>query len=385
MKGTYLSWQQRASLWLRLGIRILILIAVILFFRQYGRTVLKTTMPFLLGWVSAVLLNPLVAWIEKRTGRSRKQIALFAIVGILSLVGAGVFLLIYYAGRELVDLLANWDLLFDGIQSAMDSIDTMFARFFSVIPPELTAMADAALAWSLEWIQESIPQAVKSFGMRTTDKFKGLPSFLIAFVFFLMGAYFMTADYPTFCRCASKGMSARLRRGLEQTRSTAVIAFGGYLKAQLILSFGVFCILLLGFLITGQSYALLLAFALAVLDFIPLLGAGTAMVPWAIIALLSHRHHTAIAVAVIWGIITIYRRIAEPKIVGEQTGLSPVLSLFSIYAGMKLGGILGMILGPALMLITINLCRSGIFRGAWYDIRAAVMDVAAILNQHIED
>ena len=67
---------------------------------------------------------------------------------------------------------------------------------------------------------------------------------------------------------------------------------------------------------------------------------------------------------------------------GSQTGLSPILSLVSMYVGMRLAGVLGMILGPVLCLVLINVCRTGIFDGLLGDLRLAVRDTAAILNSH---
>jgi predicted PurR-regulated permease PerM len=135
-------------------------------------------------------------------------------------------------------------------------------------------------------------------------------------------------------------------------------------------------------LLVRQSYALLLALALAVLDFIPIVGAGTVMVPWAVIALFTRDYHTAISIMVIWGVVVLYRRVAEPKIVGNQTGLSPILSLLSIYVGMKLAGVPGMILGPILTLIALNLAGLGLFHGVRLDLAAAADDLAAILSHY---
>ena len=381
MESHLLSWRERALIWLRLGIRFLIILVVILFCVRFGHTVLELTMPFLLGWFAAVLLDPLVEWTQKNIGGSRKIISLLLIIVLLSLVGGTLFLVLYWAGTELMDLVSNWDVLVEGAQSAVDGMDVMFARFFDLVPPELTTMSDAAVTGVLDWLQETIPSAVKEFGEKAADKFMGVPSFFISAVFFLLGAYFILADYHGLCDNAAKGISVGVRCKLKQIRSTALVAFGGYLKAQLLLSFGVFCILLLGFLVVGQSYSLLLAFALAVLDFIPLLGAGTVMVPWAIFALLTHEYKTAISVAIIWGAIAVHRRVAEPKIVGDQTGLSPILSLISIYIGMKLGGVFGMILGPIFVLVVLNLGRVGMFHGVWQDISAAAMDIGSILSQ----
>ena len=157
-------------------------------------------------------------------------------------------------------------------------------------------------------------------------------------------------------------------------------AFGGYIKSQLLLSLGVFVILTVGFLVIRQPYSLLLAFVLAVMDFIPIIGAGTVMVPWAVVDLITGDYRQAIELMVIWGIIALFRRVGEPKILGDQTGLSPILSLVGIYVGMRVGGVLGMVVGPLLLLVCINLAKLGIFRPVVADLRLAVRDVAAILK-----
>ena len=142
---------------------------------------------------------------------------------------------------------------------------------------------------------------------------------------------------------------------------------------------GVFFILLGGFLLVGQNYALLLALGLAILDFIPIIGSGTVMVPWAVVALFTRDFSTAVYLMVIWGVVAMFRRVAEPRFVGDQTGLSPILSLVGIYVGMKVAGVAGMILGPILILVGL-----GIFQGFWMDVTAAARDITAILSQRPE-
>ena len=157
-------------------------------------------------------------------------------------------------------------------------------------------------------------------------------------------------------------------------------AFGGYVKSQLLLSLGVFLILTAGFLFMGQPYGLLLAFGLAVLDFIPIIGAGPVMVPWAVVDMILAQYGEAAGLMAVWGVIVLFRRFAEPKILGDQTGLSPILSLVGIYVGMQAGGVLGMVVGPLLLLVCINLVKLGIFRPVLDDIRLAAEDVSAILR-----
>jgi sporulation integral membrane protein YtvI len=213
----------------------------------------------------------------------------------------------------------------------------------------------------------------------------GVPSVLIAVVIFFMATYLLTADYPYLRARAAQNMDEGLLRFLGQLRVTALGAFGGYLRAEVLLSCGVFVILLCGFLLMRQPYALLLALLLALLDFIPIVGAGTVIVPWAVVALFTRSYRTAIGLMIIWGVIVLYRRVMEPKFVGDQTGLSPLLSLVGIYVGMKVGGIWGMILGPILLLVLLNLSGMGMFHSLRLDVLAAIRDVSAILAERVED
>ena len=82
----------------------------------------------------------------------------------------------------------------------------------------------------------------------------------------------------------------------------------------------------------------------------------------------------------VWGLVALFRRVAEPKILGDQTGLSPLLSLASVYVGMKLAGVPGMILGPVLCLVALNLVRSGVLDRSLTDLRLAGGDISAILR-----
>jgi sporulation integral membrane protein YtvI len=215
---------------------------------------------------------------------------------------------------------------------------------------------------------------------RATGWVSAIPGFAVATVVFLMASYFITSDYPRLRYLVTEKLPPNVRSFGSDVKNIFMEAFGGYIRSQLILSLGVFGILAVGFLIIGQPYSLLLAFGLAVMDFIPIIGAGTVMVPWAAIDLITGAYQEAIGLMVIWGIIVLFRRVAEPKILGNQTGLSPILSLLGIYVGMKAGGVLGMVVGPLLLLVLINLGKLGIFRPVADDIKLAAGDVSGLLK-----
>ena len=375
-----LTWRERGWLWLRLGIRLALAGLALFLVLRLGGPMLSLFAPFVAAWVAAALLNPLVRWFQRKVGWSRQVLTLLLLLLLLCLIGAGLALLVYAAGGAPVFLAQNRGGLLAPARGALGRLEELFARMWTLVPPQLTQLVQSSGDGMMEWLEETASVLIQELADYTTNKAMGLPSFVVALVIFIMATFFLTADYPYLRTRAIQNMDEGLLRFLSQVKVTALGAFGGYLKAELLLSVGVFFILLAGFFITRQPYGLLLALVLAIMDFIPIIGAGTVMVPWAVIALITQDYPTAIEMMSIWGVIALFRRVMEPKFVGDQTGLSPILSLVSIYVGMKLAGVLGMILGPIVLLVLLNLAGMGMFRSLRRDLTAAAEDIAAILS-----
>jgi len=348
-----------------------------------GRPALSLFMPFLLALAAAALLNSLVLRLQKRLGWSRGAVSLVTLLIIFGAVGGLLTLLARSAVLELVSLAENWEEILAAVEQSVGQLESFLQKLAARLPFPVVAPDQTVLERLVGWLQQWIQTAAPDFGNLTefaAARAKDVTSFVLALVVFLMGSYFLCADYPYLRTRVLQRMDDALIGMLGQIKTVALTAFGGYLKAQLLLTVGVFFILLGGFLLTGQSYALLLALGLAVLDFIPIVGSGTVIVPWAIIDLCMGNYGQAAAVMAIWGIVVLFRRVAEPKFVGDQTGLSPIASLISIYVGMRVAGVAGMILGPVVTLVVLNLLGLGLLDGTKADLRLAVEDMAAILR-----
>ena len=381
MEHKQLTWPQRGALWLRLGIRLGLTALAVWLAARFGRPLLSLFAPFLLALIAAAALNPLVKKLQRLLGWNRQVLTLLLLFLIFGLLGGGLALLVYAAAGQLVSLVQNWGGLLDSLQTVMDQLEALFARLLTLVPLQVNEIVENAGDSLFQWLSEAAPAALGNLGLEAGERAMGLPAFLVALVIFIMATFLLTADYPYLRSRYVQHLDEGLLRFLGQLRTTALGAFGGYLKAEFLLSVGVFFILLAGFFLMGQPYGLLLSLGLAVMDFIPVIGAGTVMVPWAFVALFTRDFSNAAWLMGIWGVIALFRRVMEPKFVGDQTGLSPILSLVSIYVGMKLAGVLGMILGPVALLILLNLAGMGCFQGLALDLRAAAKDIAAILSQ----
>ena len=380
MRPGQLTWRQRGALWFRLGIRIVLVALLLLLLGRFGPPLLSLFAPFIAALVVAVILNPLVRWCQRRLGLSRGLLTLVILLLLFGLIGGALVYLFYATVMELVSLAQNWSGLLDSMQAVLDQVEILSAHLWELVPPQLNQFLDTVSQELLDWLKSAVPNVINSMVSYTTNAAMGVPSFVVALVIFIMASYLLTADYPYLRTRLAQHMDEGLLRFCNQVRVTALGAFGGYLKAELLLSVGVFFILLVGFFFFYQPYGLLLAFLLAILDFIPIVGAGTVMVPWAVLDLFMGNYRHAIELMVIWGIIALFRRVGEPKAVGHQTGLPPVLSLVSIYVGMRLAGVLGMILGPVVVLVVINIGKSGVFDGVLADLSLAAGDISALLK-----
>lgn len=380
MKQQELSWRERGRLWLRLGIRLVLLALAILFLVFLAPPLLSLFMPFVLALLVAWLLHPLIRWLHKHLRFPRGLSSVLLIVLVFAAVGGALGFFCYSAAREAISLSENWQSIWAGAQTAIAALGASLDKWLAYLPVEVEEMANEGLRSFAAWIQTALPLGLGVMASRAGSFAMSIPAFAVGSVVFVMAAYFITADYPRLRFLVADRLPQGVKTFLLHVKKTAVDAFGGYVRAQLILTLGVFAILLAGFFLVGQDYALLLALLLAVLDFIPIIGSGTAMVPWAVMDLITGNYVHAVSLMAIWGLVSLFRRLGEPKILGSQTGLSPILSLASVYVGMRVAGVWGMILGPVLCLVAQKLMHTGLFDGAAADLRLAAADTAALLR-----
>jgi predicted PurR-regulated permease PerM len=101
----------------------------------------------------------------------------------------------------------------------------------------------------------------------------------------------------------------------------------------------------------GNDYAILLAIGIALLDAFPVLGSGMVLVPWAVLSVIGGRYYDAAIVTTLFCVVTFLREILEPRLIGKEVGIKPLYLIISVYAGIELFGIGGVILGPVSLTI----------------------------------
>lgn len=202
----------------------------------------------------------------------------------------------------------------------------------------------------------------------TVNALTQIPTIAIYLVITILSLYFICTDKIYILDFAEHHMPRSWVKKVGQHIREITQSLGAYLKAEITLVFVSFIISLIGFYIfmflgLNVKYPLLIALAIAFVDALPILGSGTIMVPWAIIFALDGDITLGISIVVLWIIMCVVRQFLEPKVVSNKLGIHPIFTLIAMYTGFKLIGVIGMLVGPIVLIIIKSIFSSLIEQG----------------------
>lgn len=349
------------EVWLRLGLRGLLLGVGGWCVWNLLPPLLPLAAPFLLALLPVWWLNPAVTRLHDRLGGPRGLWAALLNGLLFSGLLGGLVLLGSWLARELHHALDHWPAVLDALSALFSRLEGLFSAFTGPLVRRELPLLGTLFEQVTQRLQITVPALLGGWVTKLGTAAMALPGLAVGAIVFFLSCCFLLSDYPHLSQLSTRAMGPDATGLLRFIKHTASGALWGWLRAQFFLALGVFCLLLLGFFLFRQEYILLPALLLTLVDFLPLLGAGVALLPWAGFCFLSGTPQRGVELLILWGAVSLFRRVAEPRLVGKQTGLPPILTLVGIYAGMKVAGVLGMILGPILLLVAVELGRAGVF------------------------
>ena len=338
--------------------------AIILAFVYFG---LKYAMPFfspfVIAFIVAFLLNRPILWFGKKL-KCRRTIPAILLTALFFLAAG---LLLCFLGVRLFSFIKNLILTLPSLYESMllPTLTKMFQELelaFSALDPSAVAL--------LQDISENVIGSLGSFISNLSMGTLGVvssfaasvPGTFLNLVITIIVSFFMTIDYPA--------ITGFILRQFPESGQRVIHEVKGYVSGTLIkciLSYGlIMCItfteITIGLLLMKIPNAVLIAACIAVFDILPVLGTGGIMIPWAIISLIIGYYFIGFGLLVLYLVITVIRNIIEPKIVGHQVGLHPVITLASMLAGLNLFGIIGLFGFPITLSLLRNLNDKGVIK-----------------------
>lgn len=336
---------------------------------------LKYFLPFVIGWIIAMIANPLVKFLERKLKIVRRHGSMLVVVVVLALViGAGYFLITWLAA-QVVGLVRELPEIYDMMMTELEGVFDHFHRLGSLLPGNMQQNGQelmGSLKQSLNVLVEKVASpTVEAAGSVA----KRIPNAMVNVIVTILSAYFFIADQERILAFFRRHLPEGCGGYVKRLRGDLKSVIGGYFLAQFKIMFVVALILLAGFLILGIRYAVLLAIVIAMLDFLPLFGTGTVLIPWAVFKLLSGEYALAAGLALLYVLSQVIRQVIQPKLVGDSMGLNPMLTLFLLYLGFKIRGISGMILAVPLGILVIRLWEYGAFDSFFENVRLLAEEI----------
>jgi sporulation integral membrane protein YtvI len=318
----------------------------------------KLFLPFIFAILIAVLIEPVVNFFETRLRFKR---VLAVLTSLLLVIGGFVYIismLVSVIIKQLTTIYkatqSNADSMISEVISKISDVRLFFLRLD--LPVQLQDTMQSSIQKAIEWGQHMISVVINGLVSFVTM----LPGLMIFLMIATVATFFIIKDRALIRSFILHIIPPGMRNSTQNIMGRLIKAFVGFVKAYSILISVTFVLTLVALKILGVQYALTLALLIAVADILPVLGPGTIYIPWIIWELISDHLGMGIALLVVYVIVSAVRQFLEPKIVGDNIGLHPLATLMSLYVGLKLGGVVGMIMGPVCVVIFIAIYRTGL-------------------------
>lgn len=335
--------------------KIFILLVIFLTLRITARYVLPLFFPFLLGTGLALAAEPMVKLLSRRLHLPRGAAAGIGVSAAFGGIALLVLIVLALILREL--------------------------KYLTAVLPDLEETARSGIALLQSWLLARTAQLPRSIGgllrQNITEFFSGGTALLDRSIRYILGlagsllthvpdsaltlgtavisGYMISAKLPRLRRWLREHLPLAKLKPVLDALKRAKAALGGWLLAQAKLSGMTLALLAGGLLLLRIPNGLLWALAICLLDALPVLGTAVVLLPWSLISFLQDNTPRAIGLLGLYTTITLIRSTLEPKLVGQQLGLDPLVTLMALYVGFKLWGLGGMILAPMLTVTTLQL------------------------------
>jgi len=326
--------------------------------------------PLLLAWLLAYFMQPLVLALKGL----RLPGWLAVILSLLFYVGGTVLVLTALVTRLVKELIVliqtlslhsdQWrDLLLSWSRNAsIQNIINQINQFYRN-NPDYHATIDSNISRTTETVGYAVTRLVTGFFNGLLGIISSLPSMGTVLIVIVLAAFFLSTGWERHNRIMTGWLPEPLIRPLSGIWLDLRKALSGYLRAQLILISITAVIVITGLLLLGVNSAFVIGLMIGFVDLLPYLGVGIVMIPWAVYSYVTGDLALVAGLSILYAVILIVRQVLEPKVLASSIGLEPLALLIGMFAGLQLCGMLGLILGPVVLVILHAFNRAGVFRG----------------------
>ncbi len=323
--------------------------------------------PFLIAFIVACIVRFFAKKISKDSDQVGTRVAVIIILGFYTLL----FVLAILLGVNLVDKIGEW------VRSMPDMYNETIVPLWQQLSVKMETMAmefDESVAREVERtlneFQTNMGTIISNASLTAvrviSGGITGIPAFIIKLIVTVIATFFMTVDFDKITKAFRNVVGEKkyglINQGVHQAKDVVF----AYLKSYIILFFLTFIELSIGLSIMRIPYSILVALGIAVFDILPILGTGGILIPWSIICLFIDNIPMGIGIFVLYIVIAVVRNSVEPRIVGKQIGLHPLVTLIAMFVGLSLFGLVGLLGVPIVLVVLVNMGKAGVIDWKWF-------------------
>ena len=321
-------------------------------------------MPFLVAFIFSLLIEPIIKFCMKKLKIKRRTSAIivfiFALAIIIGLLVWGTISLISESSNLLGSINDYAEKISNNVNSIINQVNLDKFHLSKEMINAIQSSGNDVLSQATVWVRDGLT-AILNF-------ITSIPTISIYTVISVLALYFICVDKIYIIDQFEHHFPEVWVKKLAKHMKAIIKSLGNYLKAQSILILISFIICLIGLIIfkligLNVEFPLIAALTIGFIDALPIFGSATAMIPWAIISALNGDITLAIAILILLSIMSITKQIIEPKIVSGKLGIHPIFTLIAMYTGFKFIGVLGMLIGPIVLIILKNIYSGMIDKG----------------------
>ncbi len=337
---------------------ILLLLTILPFLFIFSKPLATILFPFLTALVLAAVIEPIVELLERKLKLPRNVAVMVTLASTMLLAGYILFLVVAKTVTELVDLASLLPLYRSTIVDFSNDLFSQFENLNESLPP----IVSVNIQRSLEEFLKALEAGTREVINRVVATFAGLPVFFVVSIIIVVSTYFISKDKQLLLNLMFRLIPEKLHERVESAKEGISYGLVGFVKARLVLLAIATGIAALGLFLINTRYWMLLAILIGVLDNIPVVGPGVIFTPWVGIAILMGDINRAVYLAVLYTIIFAFRQLVEPKIMGDSIGIHPLAMVMAMYAGIVFFGVLGLFIGPMILIIIRATILAGLFK-----------------------
>lgn len=310
--------------------------------------------PFIVAFAISMMVKVPIDFLSNYFKINRKIIS---VIVLFLMYGSICFVLVFFGTKLFRYIGESFQKLPEFYATNVEpALNVIIYKIQDVIP-ELNSVLD------LDNISKYIMNIINTVSLSAVNVIASIatkiPSFVIKFIISIIASFLFTLDYYNVTSFIMRQFPEKARNVILNIKKNIFGTIFKFMKAYSILMLVTFIELSIGLSIFRVPNAIILSVIFAALDILPAIGVGGILIPWAVIEFMRGNIELGIGLIVIYVIITIIRSVLEPKVIGKQIGLNPIITLISMFLGAEVLGVAGIFIFPIAATILKYLNDSG--------------------------